>query len=89
MNLLEVKIIFYKHDLFDYYNLKHKNIEISKEPYSEIFKKDNLDYIDIYTNEYELGVFLLENHRDIINLSNEYREIMQRTLKTNKAFEVL
>lgn len=83
----EIKVIYYKYNIF-LSNIKEL-IELSEESYSKILLKPDIDYIHVYDNEYEFGEFLLQNHKKIKNIKNEYKEIMQNVLKAHILMEKL
>lgn len=83
----EIKVIYYKYNIF-LLNIKEL-IELSEESYSKILLKPDIDYIHVYDNEYEFGEFLLQNHKKIKNIKNEYKEIMQNVLKARILMEKL
>lgn len=83
----EIKVIYYKYNIF-LLNIKEL-IELSEEPYSKILLKPDIDYIHVYDNEDEFGEFLLQNHKKIKNIKNEYKEIMQNVLKSHILLEKL
>lgn len=83
----EIKVIYYKYNIF-LSNIKEL-IELSEESYSKILLKPDIDYIHVYDNEYEFGEFLLQNHKKIKNIKNEYKEIMQNVLKARILMEKL
>lgn len=83
----EIKVIYYKYNIF-LSNIKEL-IELSEESYSKILLKPDIDYIHVYDNEYEFGEFLLQNHKKIKNIKNEYKEIMQNILKARILMEKL
>jgi hypothetical protein len=83
----EIKVIYYKYNIF-LLNIKEL-IELSEESYSKILLKPDIVYIHVYDNEYEFGEFLLQNHKKIKNIKNEYKEIMQNILKARILMEKL
>ena len=83
----EIKVIYYKYNIF-LSNIKEL-IELSEESYSKILLKPDIEYIHVYDNEYEFGEFLLQNHKKIKNIKNEYKEIMQNILKARILMEKL